>query len=283
MRRPLRLSPPRLKSSETDSTASASSRDRPTEIARVKEDGPSRCPLCRSMPADRAGTLLDYPSSTFLRLSAAGVRERPCARAEPSRSGAPAHSLRTRICLAWTNGLSLSLPRHRHQFAPRRRRSCSQGVSGNGQAKAPLLLKKAELKAEQDALTPFDTNRAPLFRARLLRLGADDSRFSSDLSRNHHRRLVDGNFHGGTLGILCRPCSRRASAVARTSASVFRLRRWQRLWSDQRCSNPTVRLLEGAPTKASPVFATNGDVGGELADAQSPRNRFIYRMIWSRA
>src|SRR5262249_36740106 len=43
----------------------------------------------------------------------------------------------------------------------------------NARAKA-LLLKKAELKAEQEAWTPSDMQRPPLFRTRLLRLDVDD-------------------------------------------------------------------------------------------------------------
>ena len=45
--------------------------------------------------------------------------------------------------------------------------------AGNSRFKA-LLRKKAALAAEQEALKPFDMSRAPLFRARLLRLGAND-------------------------------------------------------------------------------------------------------------
>ena len=50
-----------------------------------------------------------------------------------------------------------------------------------------LLLKKAELIAELAALTPFDTRRAPLMRARLLRLGADDHLLLLTL----HEAIVD--------------------------------------------------------------------------------------------
>ena len=46
-------------------------------------------------------------------------------------------------------------------------------LTGNDKAK-PLLLKKAELEAEQDALAPFDMSRASLFRARLA--DVDDAR-----------------------------------------------------------------------------------------------------------
>jgi len=65
-------------------------------------------------------------------------------------------------------------------------------------------------------------SRAPLFRARLLRLGADDHVLLLVVARYRHRRLVDGSVHGGGCPILCRFCSRKAGAVARTGASIFR-------------------------------------------------------------
>src|SRR5262249_25751522 len=45
--------------------------------------------------------------------------------------------------------------------------------AGNSRAKE-LLLRKAELEVEREALKPFDVSQAPLFRARLFRLGTDD-------------------------------------------------------------------------------------------------------------
>ena len=53
-------------------------------------------------------------------------------------------------------------------------------AAGNDRAKA-LLLKKAELQAEQEAWTPFDVARAPLFRTRLP--PADPSRRAGPIAR----------------------------------------------------------------------------------------------------
>ena len=54
-----------------------------------------------------------------------------------------------------------------------------------------LQLKRAKLLAEQEAWTPFDVARAPLLRARLLRLGKNDHvLLMTDASRDR-RRLVD--------------------------------------------------------------------------------------------
>ena len=98
------------------------------------------------------------------------------------------------------------------------------GISaGNNRAKA-LLLKKAELRAAQEAWTPFDMTRAPLFRTRLLRLGPDDHVLLLIL----HHIIVDGwsigIFFEEVVGGLFRFCGRSTSAVAGASVSVFRLR-----------------------------------------------------------
>ena len=64
----------------------------------------------------------------------------------------------------------------------------------NNRVKA-LLLEKAELRAAQEAWTPFDMTRAPLFRTRLLRLGPEDHVLLTDPASYHRRRLV----HWGLL------------------------------------------------------------------------------------
>ncbi len=80
-------------------------------------------------------------------------------------------------------------------------------------------------------------------------------RLASDPARYHHRRLVDGSLHGGALGTLCRFCGRQAGAVARTSASVFRLRSLA-----ASVVAPAVQQTGSSPTgksacrEASPVF-----------------------------
>ena len=75
--------------------------------------------------------------------------------------------------------------------------------AGNDRAKA-LLLKKAELRAEQEAWTPFDMTRAPLFRTRLLRLGPDDHVLLLIL----HHIIVDG----WSIGIFFEEVSKLYSA-----------------------------------------------------------------------
>jgi hypothetical protein len=68
-----------------------------------------------------------------------------------------------------------------------------------------LQLKRAKLLAEQEAWTPFDVARAPLLRARLLRLGKNDH----VLLMTVHHAIVDG----WSIGILFEEISKLYSAV----------------------------------------------------------------------
>ncbi|MGY3602902.1 MULTISPECIES: amino acid adenylation domain-containing protein [unclassified Bradyrhizobium] len=77
-----------------------------------------------------------------------------------------------------------------------------------------LQLRKAMLRAEQEARTPFDLTRAPLWRARLLRLGPDDH----VLLLTIHHAIADG----WSIGILFDEISRRyASLVAGRSGPAL--------------------------------------------------------------
>jgi hypothetical protein len=69
-----------------------------------------------------------------------------------------------------------------------------------------LQVKKAKLQAEQEAWTPFDVARAPLFRARLLRLGAEDH----VLLMTMHHIIADG----WSIGVLFEEISKLYSAFA---------------------------------------------------------------------
>jgi amino acid adenylation domain-containing protein len=93
-----------------------------------------------------------------------------------------------------------------------------------------LQLRKIRLLAEQEAVTPIDTARAPLLRARLLRLEATDHVLLLTL----HHAIADG----WSIGVLFDELSHRyAARSARTSASLPKLplgfsdvARWQRWW-----------------------------------------------------
>ena len=161
----------------------------------------------------------------------------------------------------WTSGPSLSSRQPPTSIHPSSSKILQPGyLPANDRAKA-LLLKKAELQAEQEAWTPFDMTRAPLFRTRLLRLGPDDHVLLLIL----HHIIVDGwsigVFFEEVVGALFRFCDRSTSAVA----------------GSQRFSFPTWRAgsvggaLPSSATRqfaywkdhlrgASPVFPTDGSL-----------------------
>ena len=171
----------RLKSSESDSTVSASSRDRPTDITRLDEDGPQ--PV--SIVQEHALRIVhECPELPWFNLSFAYRLKGPVNAPALERSLAEVvrrhHSLRTRFAWLGDRPIALIVPATDLSSLLVVEDLAAKASARAGQAKAPLLLKRAKLKAEQDALTPFDTTRAPLFRARLMQLGADEFRFNSD-------------------------------------------------------------------------------------------------------
>jgi amino acid adenylation domain-containing protein len=126
-----------------------------------------------------------------------------------------------------------------------------------------LLLKKAELEAEQEAWTSFDVTRAPLFRTRLLRLGADDYVLLLTL----HHVIVDG----WSIGILIEEISMLYAAFAadrRAQLPDPALRfsdfaRWQRSWCTTDSAAQQFARWKELLRGASPVFST----ARERADA----------------
>jgi acyl carrier protein len=129
-----------------------------------------------------------------------------------------------------------------------------------------LLLKKAELRAEQEFLKPIDMARAPLFRARLLRLGADD----------HVLLLVfhDIIFDGWSMRVFMEELADLYAAAttgkdARSPApapSFSDFACWQRRWTTSTAATKQLDYWQQHLRAASPVFtATNSGVGDELA------------------
>jgi acyl-CoA synthetase (AMP-forming)/AMP-acid ligase II/acyl carrier protein len=143
---------------------------------------------------------------------------------------------------------------------------------GNSRVKA-LLLRKAELAAEQERLKLIDTNHAPLFRARLLRLSADDN----VLLLIVHDIIIDGwsmevfieelsEFYAGfTTG--------RQTQLPEPALHFSDFARWQRLWSISGAATRQLGYWKERLRKASPVFTANIDVAGELA-ARVAHERF---------
>ena len=127
----------------------------------------------------------------------------------------------------------------------------------------------AELEAEQEALTPFDMNRAPLFRARLLRLGADDHVLLLIL----HDIIIDG----WSMGVFMEELSELYAAFAaggqaqlpEPALQFSDFARWQRRWSDSDAAARQFAYWKERLRKASPVFSTNADVEGGSSPTRS--------------
>src|SRR5207247_7476080 len=112
-------------------------------------------------------------------------------------------SLRTRF--AWVEERPVALVAQPSEIGPFLVVEDLAAGTKNNHAKA-LLLKKAGLRAEQEAWAPFDLTRAPLFRTRLLRLGRDDHVLILIL----HHIIVDG----WSIGVFFEEISYVYSALA---------------------------------------------------------------------
>jgi amino acid adenylation domain-containing protein len=133
--------------------------------------------------------------------------------------------------------------------------------AGNKRAKA-LLLKKAELRAEQEAWTPFEMTRAPLFRTRLLRLGPDDHILVLIL----HHIIVDG----WSIGVLFEEVSEVYSALAsdrqvglpELALQFSDFAHWQRRWCADEEASGQFTYWRDHLRGAVPVFSTDGSAAG---------------------
>jgi Condensation domain len=140
----------------------------------------------------------------------------------------------------------------------------SQISGGNARAKE-LLLIKAALEAEQECLEPIAMDRAPLFRAYLFRLDAEDH----VLLLVMHDSIIDG----WSMAIFMEELSQLYTAsIAGGKAELTEpalqfsdFARWQRRWSTDGEANRQFAYWKGRLDKASPPFAApKGNAGGEL-------------------
>ena len=136
--------------------------------------------------------------------------------------------------------------------------------AGNSRAKA-LLRKKAALAAEQEALKPFDMRRAPLFRARLLRLGADDH----VLLLVVHDIVIDG----WSMGVFIEEVAQfyaafaagRQAQLPEPALRYSDFASWQRQWSTSAAADRQLAYWHKRLRRASPLFATtDSDADDEL-------------------
>jgi acyl-CoA synthetase (AMP-forming)/AMP-acid ligase II/acyl carrier protein/NRPS condensation-like uncharacterized protein len=132
--------------------------------------------------------------------------------------------------------------------------------AGNHRTKA-LLRKKAELEGEQEALTPFDVSRAPLFRARLLRLGANDHVLHLVL----HHVAIDGWSMGVFLEEVAENYAAfvtgRPAQLSEPALQFSDFSRWQRQWSISRAGIRQFAYWKSRLRRISPLFPTIPDIG----------------------
>jgi acyl-CoA synthetase (AMP-forming)/AMP-acid ligase II/acyl carrier protein len=140
-----------------------------------------------------------------------------------------------------------------------------QATTGNSRTRS-LLIRKAEVEVEHESLKPIDISNAPLFRARLFRLGADDHVLLLVI----HDIVIDG----WSMGIFMEELSRlyaaftagRRAQLPEPAVQFSDFARWQRRWSTSDAANRQLAYWKERLRKASPLFApTKFNVGGELA------------------
>ncbi len=138
------------------------------------------------------------------------------------------------------------------------------GRAGNVRVKQ-LLLKKAELAAEQTALDPIDINHAPLFRAHLFRLDTEDH----VLLLVMHDIIIDGwsmaIFMEELSELYAAAIAGRKPQLPEPTFQFFDFVRWQRLWSASGAANRQFAYWKRRLETVSPLFTSpNRNVGGEL-------------------
>jgi len=140
----------------------------------------------------------------------------------------------------------------------------ARGAPMRNERAKTLLLKKARLKAAQEALTPFDMKCAPLFRTRLLRLDNEDHVLL--LILNH---II---FDGWSIGVFMEELSKFYAAFAgghearlpELAVQFSDFARWQRRWSTSAAANHQLAYWKEHLRGASSVFPANREIGGAL-------------------
>jgi amino acid adenylation domain-containing protein len=132
-----------------------------------------------------------------------------------------------------------------------------------------LQLKKAKLRAEQEAWMPVDIACAPLLRTRLLRLGADDY----VLLMTMHHIIADG----WSIGVLFEEISKLYAAftsgrpiiLPKPELQFSDVARWERSWCTTVAAARQLAYWSENLRDASPVFSSDGEVGGVHLSSRS--------------
>jgi amino acid adenylation domain-containing protein len=172
-----------------------------------------------------------------------------------------------RTSFAWKNGRHLpSTAKGARVRSSLTVEELAGGATRRGDRANRLVLRKAELVAEQEAWMPFDLAQAPLFRMRLLRLGHDDNVLLVVL----HHIIIDG----WSIGVLFEELSALYSAFAagqsaQLPAPVLQLAdvtRWHRQWCGTPAAQQQIADWRENLRGASPVFpADRADTSTLLA------------------
>jgi amino acid adenylation domain-containing protein len=136
-----------------------------------------------------------------------------------------------------------------------------------------LQLKKAKLKAKQEAWTPFDVARAPMLRTRLLRLGANDY----VLLITMHHIIADG----WSIGVLFEEISKlysaftsgRSDPLPRPVLQFSDAVRWQNRWYTSAQADQQFAYWKETLRDASPVFRTSRETTGTRTSLCSAHQR----------
>jgi Condensation domain len=170
-----------------------------------------------------------------------------------------------RMSFAWKNGRPVASIRNNDQVRSSLAvEDLAAGAGRGGDRTHRLVLRKAELVAEQAAWIPFDLTRAPLFRVRLLRLGHDEHVLLVVL----HHIIIDG----WSIGVLFEELSTLYGAfTARKSAQLpapalqsADVTRWQRRWCAANAAGQQIADWEEQLRGASPILSTERSDGGTL-------------------
>jgi acyl-CoA synthetase (AMP-forming)/AMP-acid ligase II/aryl carrier-like protein len=237
---------------------SAGIEDSQTGIARLPRSGPQPVSIVqeRALRTDRG--LLELPQ--FNRLLAYRLRGGlNVAALKQSLAELVNRHGALRTGFGWKNGSPVALVASAIEIGSYFAVEDLAPASVTGERPDALVLKKAELKLEQDALTHLNLNHAPLFRARLMRLGTGDHVLLLVL----HEMIVDG----WSLGVLLEELSEsygtlsagRQSPMAEPPLQFSDFAHWQREWCTSPEADRQVAYWKERLCAISPVPAFNAD------------------------
>jgi amino acid adenylation domain-containing protein len=147
----------------------------------------------------------------------------------------------------------------------------ARGIAIRNKRAKELLLKKAELLAEDSAWQPFELSQAPLFRANLLRLGDEEHVLVLIL----HHAIIDG----WSIGIMFEEVSaiysaltsRQASRLPEQKSQFSDFATWQRRWSTSEPASQQTAYWRHHLRGATSLFSEDGAPSGAQAVSVAAR------------